>query len=160
MKALGAVPVLLPMPDTYQSLDKGVIDGMTAPFEAALSFKLLEVSKYMAVGPWSFFHFTYSMNKAKWDSLPKDIQEVLLTLKEEYAPHFLDMANADAVKDKAEVLWVGGEGGMETALIQRVNVPFKAIPAAGLHGSDCVRFPVISGGYCADLLQPFASSGN
>jgi TRAP-type C4-dicarboxylate transport system substrate-binding protein len=31
----------------------------------------------MAVGPWSFFHFTYSMNKAKWDGLPKDIQEAI-----------------------------------------------------------------------------------
>jgi TRAP-type C4-dicarboxylate transport system substrate-binding protein len=77
MVALGVTPVTFPMPDAYMSLDKGVIDGMTAPFEAALSFKLLEVSKYMAVGPWSFFHFTYSMNKAKWDSLPKDIQEAI-----------------------------------------------------------------------------------
>ena len=77
MIALGVTPVTFPMPDAYLSLEKGVIDGMTAPFEAALSFKLLEVSKYMAVGPWSFFHFTYSMNKAKWDSLPKDIQQAI-----------------------------------------------------------------------------------
>ena len=64
------------MPDAYLSLDKGVIDGMTAPWEAAISFRLHEVSKYLVVAPWTFFHFTYSMNKAKWDSLPKDIQEM------------------------------------------------------------------------------------
>jgi TRAP-type transport system periplasmic protein len=77
MIALGATPVLFPMPDAYMSLDKGVVDGMTAPFEAAISFKLHEVTKYMVTAPWTFFHFTYSMNKAKWDSLPKDIQEAI-----------------------------------------------------------------------------------
>jgi TRAP-type C4-dicarboxylate transport system substrate-binding protein len=76
MTSLGATPVTFPMPDAYLSLDKGVIDGMTSPWEAAVSFKLDEVSKYMVVAPWTFFHFTYAMNKAKWDSLPKDIQEI------------------------------------------------------------------------------------
>jgi len=69
--------VLFPMPDSYLSLDKGVIDGMTAPFEAALSFRLYEVTKYMNVAPWGFYFFTYSMNKDKWNSLPKDIQEAI-----------------------------------------------------------------------------------
>jgi UDP-N-acetylglucosamine--N-acetylmuramyl-(pentapeptide) pyrophosphoryl-undecaprenol N-acetylglucosamine transferase len=33
-----------------------------------------------------------------------------------------------------ETLWVGGEGGMEARLVERANVPFKTIPAAGVHG--------------------------
>ena len=33
-KALGAVPTLIPMPDVYQSLDKGVVDAAAAPWEA------------------------------------------------------------------------------------------------------------------------------
>jgi UDP-N-acetylglucosamine--N-acetylmuramyl-(pentapeptide) pyrophosphoryl-undecaprenol N-acetylglucosamine transferase len=32
------------------------------------------------------------------------------------------------------VLWVGGEGGMETDLVTRAGVPYKTIPAAGVHG--------------------------
>jgi TRAP-type C4-dicarboxylate transport system substrate-binding protein len=77
MMTLGATPVAFPMPDAYLSLEKGVIDGMTASFEAALSFRLYEVTKYMNVGPWGFYFFTYSMNKAKWNSLPKDIQQAI-----------------------------------------------------------------------------------
>jgi TRAP-type transport system periplasmic protein len=77
MTTLGAVPVTFPMPDAYLSLDRGVIDGMTAPWEAAVSFKLDEVAKYLVPVPWTFFHFTYSMNKAKWNSLPKDIQDAI-----------------------------------------------------------------------------------
>lgn len=33
-----------------------------------------------------------------------------------------------------EVLWVGGPGGMEADLVGRAGVPFRAIPAAGVHG--------------------------
>jgi len=39
------------------------------------------------------------------------------------------------------VLWVGGEGGMEEALVTRVGIPFKAIPAAGVHGVGLTRLP-------------------
>lgn len=40
-----------------------------------------------------------------------------------------------------EILWVGGEGGMEAELVQRLNIPFKAIPAAGLHGVGMRSLP-------------------
>ena len=39
MKALGAVPTR-PMPENYQALDKGVIDGMGAVWEATQGFRL------------------------------------------------------------------------------------------------------------------------
>lgn len=77
MIKLGATPVTFPMPDAYLSMDRGVIDGMTAPWEAAISFKFEEVTKYLVVAPWTYFHFTLSMNKAKWESLPKDIQDII-----------------------------------------------------------------------------------
>ncbi len=36
---------------------------------------------------------------------------------------------------------MGGEGGMEARLVERASVPFKAIPAAGLHGVDLRKLP-------------------
>lgn len=41
-----------------------------------------------------------------------------------------------------EVLWVGGEGGMEAALVQREDIAFEAIPAAGVHGVGLKKLPV------------------
>lgn len=38
-------------------------------------------------------------------------------------------------------LWVGGQGGMEAALIQRAGIPFAAIPAAGVHGVGLRSLP-------------------
>ena len=39
------------------------------------------------------------------------------------------------------VLWVGGEGGVEASLVQRAGIPFRAIPAAGLHGVSLRALP-------------------
>lgn len=45
------------------------------------------------------------------------------------------------LSEKAEVLWVGGQGGMEAALVKRAGVPFESIPAAGLHGVGLRSMP-------------------
>jgi UDP-N-acetylglucosamine--N-acetylmuramyl-(pentapeptide) pyrophosphoryl-undecaprenol N-acetylglucosamine transferase len=55
------------------------------------------------------------------------------------------------MQNKAEVLWVGGEGGMEARLVERANVPFKAIPAAGVHGMGLKTLP----GNVFQLVQGF-----
>jgi UDP-N-acetylglucosamine--N-acetylmuramyl-(pentapeptide) pyrophosphoryl-undecaprenol N-acetylglucosamine transferase len=36
-------------------------------------------------------------------------------------------------------LWIGGEGGVEQALVERAGIPFTAIPAGGLHGVGLAR---------------------
>lgn len=74
LKALGGVPMLIPMPDNYISLQKGVIDGMGAPWEAIETFRLYEVVKNYTVVPFSAVYFSISMNKKKWNSLPKDMK--------------------------------------------------------------------------------------
>jgi UDP-N-acetylglucosamine--N-acetylmuramyl-(pentapeptide) pyrophosphoryl-undecaprenol N-acetylglucosamine transferase len=55
---------------------------------------------------------------------------------------------------RLETLWVGGEGGMEARLVERVHVPFQAIPAAGVHGVSLRRLP----GNAARLARGIAAS--
>lgn len=43
--------------------------------------------------------------------------------------------------DKESVLWVGSRSGMEEALVMRREIPYKAIPAAGVHGVGLRRLP-------------------
>ena len=43
--------------------------------------------------------------------------------------------------DVTQVLWVGGQGGMESSLVQRAGIPFTAIPAAGVHGVGLSALP-------------------
>jgi UDP-N-acetylglucosamine--N-acetylmuramyl-(pentapeptide) pyrophosphoryl-undecaprenol N-acetylglucosamine transferase len=51
-------------------------------------------------------------------------------------------------------LWVGGEGGMEAALVSRQGIPFRAIPAAGLHGVGLSKLP----GNVVKLVRGFFAS--
>jgi len=79
-KALGAVPTLIPMPDMYQSLDKGVVDAAAAPWEAVHGFRLYEVAKYFTMVPFYAAYFSVCANKQKWETLPKDVRDTIMSV--------------------------------------------------------------------------------
>jgi len=67
-KALGGVPTLIPMPDVYQSLDKGVVDGAAAPWEAIHAFRLYEVAKNYTEAPFYWGLFLGLRQQGEWES--------------------------------------------------------------------------------------------
>ncbi len=87
MKALGAVPVPKPMPECYQMLQKGVVDGACYPFEANKGWKLGEVTDYCTAAFSVAYTTTFFvvMNKDKWNSLPSDIKNIIEEINEEWA---------------------------------------------------------------------------
>lgn len=56
--------------------------------------------------------------------------------------------------NEEQVLWVGGRGGMEEALVTRHNLPYTAIPAAGVHGVGLLKLP----GNILKLVKGFFAS--
>lgn len=87
VKALGGTPVPKPMPETYQMLQKGVVDGAVYPFEANKGWKLGEVTDYATAA----FSAAYStsffvvMNKDKWKLIPADDQRIIEGINREWA---------------------------------------------------------------------------
>ena len=79
-KALGASPLFLPMPDVYDALQKGVIDGANVPWAAVSTMKLYETVKYYADAPTTGSPQFVIMNKDTWNSLPQDIQEQIMSV--------------------------------------------------------------------------------
>jgi UDP-N-acetylglucosamine--N-acetylmuramyl-(pentapeptide) pyrophosphoryl-undecaprenol N-acetylglucosamine transferase len=51
------------------------------------------------------------------------------------------LAVVEELEGKSEVLWIGGEGGMEASLVERAGISFEAIPAAGVHGVGLKALP-------------------
>jgi undecaprenyldiphospho-muramoylpentapeptide beta-N-acetylglucosaminyltransferase len=45
------------------------------------------------------------------------------------------------LRNDAEILWVGAEGGPEAKLVEREGLRFCAIPAAGVHGVSLPKLP-------------------
>jgi TRAP-type C4-dicarboxylate transport system substrate-binding protein len=79
IEALGADPVAMPVPELPSSLQKGVVDGAFIPWEIIPPLKIQEQTKYQIEGAdrerFGTTTFQVSMNKARWDSLPADIQK-------------------------------------------------------------------------------------
>ncbi len=87
VKALGGTPVPKPMPETYQMLQKGVVDGAVYPFEANKGWKLGEVTRYCTADFTAAYttSFFVVMNKDKWNSLPADVQKIIEQINREWA---------------------------------------------------------------------------
>ncbi len=79
IKLLGGTPVSLPMPELYQALQKGVVDGGIWDFSASADWKLAEVAKYDIVSEETAYSlgFFVVMNKDKWNSLDPEVQKVI-----------------------------------------------------------------------------------
>lgn len=103
MKALGGIPVPVIMPDTYMSLDKGIIDGAAVPWEAISAYRFYEVAKYYTVVPLHTVSFAMPMNKQKWESLPADVQQAItsvsgLSAAKFWGHNWFDRAEEDLAK--------------------------------------------------------------
>jgi TRAP-type C4-dicarboxylate transport system substrate-binding protein len=79
IKALGGVPIPLQMPDVYDSLFRGVIEGVTVDLSTLKYWKFAEVTKYVTAD-WQIgtaITFYWVINKKKWNTLSPDIQKVM-----------------------------------------------------------------------------------
>lgn len=103
IEALGASPVAMPVPELPQALGRGTVDGALIPFEIIPPLQLQEQTQYQIEGAGGYrigtAVFQVSMNQARWDSLPEDIQAA-----------FLEASNRDWWGEVGDV-WNGTEEG-------------------------------------------------
>jgi TRAP-type transport system periplasmic protein len=67
IRMLGGAPVVLPIPEVYTALEKGVIDGAASPVVGLLGVRWHEVAKYLAQPSFGFTHQLFLMNLATWN---------------------------------------------------------------------------------------------
>ncbi len=78
LKALGAVPVVLGMPDVYMSLQKSVIDGLICDWESVSGFRLYDEAKYATTNvPLGMVTFCIAMNQRAYNKLPQEAQQAI-----------------------------------------------------------------------------------
>jgi TRAP-type C4-dicarboxylate transport system substrate-binding protein len=78
IEALGAAPIAMPVPEVPAALSKGVAQAALLPWEIIPPLKLFDQIDYFIEGAdqtrLGTTTFQVSMNKARWDSLPPEIQ--------------------------------------------------------------------------------------
>jgi len=82
-KAVGIVPMSIPPPDNYMAFKTGTADGISAAIQSLEDFGWTDVLPKCTLvningGPWS-----YVMNRATWESLAPDVQQVFLDMMPE-----------------------------------------------------------------------------
>ena len=78
LEALGAQPVGMAAPESYTSMQRGVIDGVALPWEGALSFRLNELAdSHTEIGGMYTLTFIVTMNKDVYDSLSPENKAVI-----------------------------------------------------------------------------------
>ncbi len=87
IKALGGTPVPMPMPESYQSLQKGVVNGGAFPAEAIKGWKLGEVVDYATFSYDTAYTtgFYVVMNKSKWAAIDAKDQKIIQEINAEWS---------------------------------------------------------------------------
>jgi TRAP-type C4-dicarboxylate transport system substrate-binding protein len=80
----GAVPVGMPMSESYIALQKGIVDGILCNFGAMDGWKLAEVTKYHLDVPVVGCAFWIAMNLDVWNSLSPEIQKAIDNVSEKH----------------------------------------------------------------------------
>ena len=111
VKALGGTPVSKPMPETYQMLQKGVVDGAVYPFEANKGWKLGEVTRYCTADFTAAYttSFFVVMNKDKWNSISAANQKIIEQINMEWIDKHAEAWDTSDAKGIVFFLNQGGE---------------------------------------------------
>jgi TRAP-type C4-dicarboxylate transport system substrate-binding protein len=150
-QALGGTPVPKPMPETYEMLQKGVVDGALYPLEASKGWKLGEVTKYGTLDYAAAYTtgFYVVMNKGKWNSLPADVQKIISDINKEWV---VKHGQAWVDSDEEGLKFFKSKGGemisldakemerWKSAVAPILNTYAEEMKKQGLNGKEIVDF--------------------
>ena len=149
--ALGATPVAMPMPDTYDALSRGVVEGVVCPMEALEGWRLGEVVKYTTQNTSttnSIAQFAV-MNKGTWNSLPADVQTIIEKINVEWIPKMgalwdeIDKSGLEFVNKKGhKIISFSAEEQERWAKAVRplLDDYVNRMKAKGLPGDEALKF--------------------
>ncbi len=85
LEILGAVPVDMPMSETPEALQRGMVKGLLSSLEVLMDFNFAAYTPHVTRLDLQVYPFAVIMNRDKWDSLPQDVQQVMDELRLEQA---------------------------------------------------------------------------
>ncbi len=85
LKLLGAVPVAMPMSETPEALQKGIVKGIFSSLDILKDFNFAESCRYATICHMQTTSFAVVMNMKKWNSLPGKVKKIMNGLAREHS---------------------------------------------------------------------------
>ncbi|MDY2987840.1 MAG: TRAP transporter substrate-binding protein [Peptoniphilus sp.] len=101
-KTLGANPTPMSFTELYTGLQQGTVEAQENPPSLTFANKFYEVQKYSSIDEHVHNFLAFIMNKAKYDSLTPEQQQILMNAAKEYVSNQRKMEledNEKAIKD-------------------------------------------------------------
>lgn len=88
----GATPVSMPVGEQFEGMNQGTIDGSMASIVDMLSFRLVDVAKYVTAVPLGTYHVTsnFSVNRDVWSSMSAEDRATLVRAANRANPTLTD----------------------------------------------------------------------
>jgi len=150
VELLGGVPVAMSQPETYEALQKGVVEATLCPVETLKGWKQGEVIS--SVTDSSGIGYTTAMfvvmNKDKWNSLPAELQQIILQVCDEWVDKHGEAWNQADVEGREFVKQLGHEtiplsgeevGKWKAAVAPILDSYVKTSSEKGLPGADFLK---------------------
>ncbi len=100
---LGAVVVPMSLSELYTAMQTGAVDGQENAVDLVASYKFYEVQKYLTMSNHIYGDWAIAFNLRKWNTLPKDLQEIVAQCAKETAAFQIKLAT-DTENEKIAML--------------------------------------------------------
>jgi TRAP-type C4-dicarboxylate transport system substrate-binding protein len=130
IQLMGGSPTGMPSSELYLAFDRGVIDATPRPLLTGVGRKLYEVVDYLSLANFGIDTAILAINKEKWESLPKDIQEII--------------SKAAAERDKQQFQMVREFVKTALANFEKNGMTINQIPAAQIDEMKKLTAPAIT----------------
>lgn len=121
-KLLGMNPSPMAIAELYTALEVGTFDAQEHPINVTWSAKFYEVQKHLTISNHVYSPLILAMNKAKFDSLPANYQQIVVDAAREAAKYQRELNASNAGKVVSELK----KSGMQ--VVENVDMaPFQKI---------------------------------
>jgi TRAP-type C4-dicarboxylate transport system substrate-binding protein len=148
VKLLGATPVAMPMSDTPDAIQKGVVSGVVSSMEVLKDMGFAAYCPYATRADIHVVTFAVVMNRKKWDGLSDDVKKVIEDLAREHAlwtGQYVDQHVQDAMtwakeKHNQQLFELSSaEKEKVSQLLQpMIDAYVQKVSAAGLKGQQII----------------------
>lgn len=91
----GASPVPMPFPELFGALEQGIVDGQENPLATIYQASLHEVQRYLSITNHIYSPVHLLFNKNLFDSMPADLQQILVDAGKEVAQYTRELGAQD-----------------------------------------------------------------